>query len=281
MMRMPETTSTHGLRHRILAGEVLIGTFLNLGSPVVAEICGLAGFDWAVVDLEHGSGSEGELVGQLQALGGTPAAGLVRVESHERARIGKALDAGSAGVVVPRVDSADQARAVVAAMRYPPQGTRGVAAMNRAAGFGSRTTELIADQGESLVAVVQVESEAAIRAVGDVAAVEGVDVVFVGPADLSHGLGVFGDYDHPRFRDAVSEVAVAAAKHGKAAGTLVGSPEEAARYAELGYRFLGVGGDSGHLATGARSVAQALRALTTSMDDRSRRDEARWEEARH
>lgn len=249
------------LRARLGAGETLIGTFLNLGSPVSAEICGSVGFDWVLVDLEHGSGTEADLLAQLQALSSTPASGLVRVESHERSRFGRALDAGAAGVMAPRVDSAEEARRVVSSTRYPPAGTRGVALMNRAAGFGSRVGAL--NEADDLVlVVVQIESPTAVADAKAIAAVDGVDVLFVGPSDLSHSLGCFGRFDEERYRDAVAAVASACRDAGKAAGVLAGTPADAAGYLEQGYRFVGVSGDGGFLAKGAAAVATALREAT-------------------
>ncbi len=248
------------LRERLSGGETLIGTFLNLGSTVSAEICGAAGFDWALVDLEHGSGTEGDLVSQLQALATTEASGLVRVESHERSRIGRALDSGAAGVMAPRVDSADQARLVVSSTRYPPAGTRGVALMNRAAGFGARVG-MLRQADEMVLVVVQIESPAAVADARAIAGVEGVDVLFVGPSDLSHALGCFGRFDDERFAEAVHAVAAACRESGKTAGVLAGSPADAQRYLAEGYRFVGVSGDGGFLAKGAAAAAAELRKL--------------------
>ena len=244
---------------RLRSGETLIGTFANLGSAISVEICGSAGFDWVLVDLEHGAGTESELPGQLQALASTPASGLVRVESHERSRIVRALDAGAAGVMAPRVDTADQARAVVGATRYPPAGNRGVALMNRGAGFGARTG-MLGEAAALTLVVVQIESVGALRALDAIAAVEGVDVLFVGPSDLSQALGCFGRFDEPAYADGVRAVVAACRSAGKTAGVLAGSAADAERYLALGYRFVGVSGDGGFLAKGAAAAAADLRA---------------------
>src|SRR3712207_3176722 len=122
------------LRERLLGGDTLVGTFLNLGSPLAAEACAVAGLDWVLVDLEHGGGHEAALAGQLQAAQGAGAHALVRVESLERPRAGRALDLGAEGIMFPHVDSADEAREAVRRLRYPPAGDRGVATYNRAAG---------------------------------------------------------------------------------------------------------------------------------------------------
>lgn len=248
-----------GIRERICQGHVLTGTFLNLGSAIAAEICGNAGFDWVVVDLEHGSGTEAELIGQLQALSGTVAVGLVRVESHERSRIGRVLDAGAAGVMVPRVETGEEAQAVASAMRYPPLGTRGVALMNRAASFGGHTAALSAREKDLLLAV-QIETPMAVVNVADIAAVDGVDVLFVGPSDLSHSLGIFKQFDDERFVEAVRTVESAATGCGKVAGVLAADLADAQWFMEVGFTFVGISGDGGFLASGARAAASGLRA---------------------
>ncbi len=249
----------HELATRIRQGEVLLGTFLNLGSPIATEICGSAGFDWVVIDLEHGSGTEANLIAQLQAAAATTTYALVRVESHDRSRIGHALDAGAEGIVVPRVENAEQAQMIVAATRYPPSGNRGVALMNRAAAFGMAGALALLEAEGIGVTVLQIESRLGLDAADEIAAVDGVDVIFLGPADLSQALGVFGRFTEPIFVEALRHLVRAASNHGKVAGVLAGDIEEAERYLDAGYRFIGVGGDSGFLARAARSTATGLR----------------------
>ena len=138
-------------RQRVRAGEVLLGTFLQLGSPVATEITAQAGFDWLLVDLEHGAGSEATLLGDLQALNASSIGALVRVEVGERLRIGRALDAGANGVMVPRIVSAEQAAEVARFLRYPPQGVRGVALGTRSAGFGRVAVGDVSSLNDNLV----------------------------------------------------------------------------------------------------------------------------------
>jgi 2-keto-3-deoxy-L-rhamnonate aldolase RhmA len=230
------------IKERLAAGETLVGTFLNLGSPLAAEICGLAGFDWALVDLEHGAGTEAELIPTLQALTHTGTAGLVRVEANERPRFARALDAGADGVMVPRVDSAAEAQAAVASMRYAPRGVRGVAYMNRGAGWIPGPPE------RDTLCAIQIESAEAVADAGAIAAVDGVDVLFVGPNDLRQALG--GPID-----EAVDVVLAAARAAAKTAGILVRSREALEESLERGFRFVGIGSDSLFLAEGARAAA--------------------------
>jgi len=244
-------------RERLLGGELLAGCFLNTGSPVAAEICARAGFDWVLLDLEHGSATEADLLPLLQALAATGAAPIVRAEANERPRFTKALDLGAAGVMVPRISCAGDAARAVSHLRYAPAGVRGVALLNRAAGYGAHGREYVA--GFEPVGVVQIESEQAVAEADAIAAIDGVDCLFVGPADLSHSLGVFLETGHPRFASAVEAVRVAAARHGKATGVLVPDVGELRRYRELGFSLVALGSDTSYLAAGARGAVAAVR----------------------
>lgn len=247
------------LKSRLATGELLVGTFLNLGSPLSAEICASAGFDWLLVDLEHGAGTEATLLAHLQAMTGSTLAPLVRVESNLPPRFSRALDAGAVGVMVPKVNSATEAAAAVAHCRYPPEGDRGVAVMNRAWGFGTNPEEHIQTLNGQVVTVVQIETEVAVENAQEIANVPGVDVLFVGPSDLSQAMGIYGQLDHPRFLQAVENVAHAATRAGKSAGVLLPSVDVAADLVAAGYRFIGVSSDSALLASAARSAVRAMR----------------------
>jgi 4-hydroxy-2-oxoheptanedioate aldolase len=244
-------------RERLRAGEVLVGCFLNTGSPVAAEICARAGFDWVLIDLEHGSATEAELLPQLQAVAASGVTPLVRVEANERARFLKALDLGAAGVMVPRIADADDAARAVSHLRYGPAGVRGVALLNRATEFGARGREYVG--GFEAVGVVQIESEQAVAEADAIAALDGVDCLFVGPNDLTHALGVFLETHHERYLAALEAVRDAAARHGKATGVLVPGGEELRRYRELGFTLVAVGSGSSYLVAGARAAIAAAR----------------------
>ncbi len=246
------------LRDRVRGRIPLIGTFLNLGSPLAAEACAMAGFDWLLVDLEHGGRGEDSALGQLLAGAAHDVPVFVRVESASRIRSGRVLDAGAAGVMFPRLESVDEVVAAVGHLHYPPRGDRGVATYNRSIGFGL-FPERLETAGAKIVAIVQIESLAAIDAVEEIAQVPGVDVIFVGPRDLTHALGVPGGLDDPSFRDALARVSRAAAGAGIAAGILAGTADQAARYAEEGFTFVGVGSDSTSLATAAQRTVRAFR----------------------
>jgi 4-hydroxy-2-oxoheptanedioate aldolase len=241
----------HGrLRARVRSGEPTLGTFLGTASPVAAEVCAAAGFDWLLLDLEHGAGGEEQVRTTVPCAAAYGVPTVVRVETDARIRIGRVLDGGAAGVMLPRTDSAEQAAAGLSHLRYPPRGDRGVATYNRACRFGLDPAALDTADDEVL-AVVQVESAAAVAAAEEIAAVDGVDVLFVGPRDLSHDLGVPGQLTAPAFVDALDRVRLAAREHGKAAGLLVSTGAAAAERIAQGFTFVGIGSDSTLLADAA------------------------------
>jgi 4-hydroxy-2-oxoheptanedioate aldolase len=247
-------------RKRVLAREWLAGTFLNLGSPVTVEIAGLAGFDWVLIDHEHGPGGEDTLLHQLQAASATPTFPVVRIAQNETPRFKRVLDMGALGVMVPYVSTAAEARAAVLAMRYPPHGIRGVAKFNRGAGFGGDFEEYYAHAHERLLTVIQIETPEAIRNIDEIAAVDGADVLFVGPTDLSYNMGIPDQLESARFKDTLRAVSAAAQNHGKAAGILVHHNTLVPMVRELGYTFTALGSDGGAVRAGLLGFRAALRA---------------------
>lgn len=248
------------IKKRIRSGETLIGCWLNLGSSITAEIVGMAGFDWVLIDLEHGTGTEKDVLYQLQALEHTPAVAVVRVESYERQRFHRILDLGAEGIMCPRINNVQEAQRAADAMRYPPEGVRGVARIVRATNYGVKSQDYLARSKDTLVGIVQVESEQVLNCLDDIVAIDGIDVLFVGPSDLSMALGLFGQLDHPRFVDALKATSAAAKKAGKAAGILMQGPEELKKYHDLGFRFIACGADAAFVVSGARKMTGDLRA---------------------
>jgi 4-hydroxy-2-oxoheptanedioate aldolase len=246
-------------RRRVRDGEPLFGTFLGIGSQASAELCGLAGFDWCLVDLEHGLGTEATMAGELVAVELTGATALVRVESASPLRISRALDHGAAGIMIPQLRSAADAAAVVRCMRYPPQGGRGVALSVRGAGYGEALASEVTALGEALTTLVQIENADAVADVEAIAAVDGVDVLFVGPNDLTHSLAVPGRFDDPVYLDALAAVGRAANGADCAAGVMLSSPDQVAAHLELGYTFFALSTDGGLLHAAARSALEAMR----------------------
>ncbi|MHC4118151.1 MAG: HpcH/HpaI aldolase family protein [Planctomycetota bacterium] len=252
------------IKKRIYDRETLLGCWLNLGSSLTAEIVGMAGFDWVLIDIEHGAGSEGQVLHQLQVLEHTSAASIVRVESYQRQRFHRVLDFGAEGVMCPRIYTLADAEQAVKAIRYQPEGARGAAKLIRAARFGADFEAYYANHKENLVCIVQIETAEILDSLDAVAATDGVDVLFVGPTDLSLALGVYGQPDHPKFVEALKATAEAAVKHGKAAGILLKNPDEFERYHDFGFRFIACGSDGGFVQNGASGTADALKQLRES-----------------
>ncbi len=253
------TLDRPALRPRILAGETLFGLFIDLDSPLSAEMCGRAGYDWLVLDLEHGSATEASLLASLHAVETTPASAIVRPQSGERLRIDRALDLGADGVMIPQSQSVADVAESVRFLHYPPKGARGVALRTRGAGLGSVGHADIPGINDGIVGIVQIESPGAVRDADAIAAIDGVDVLFVGPADLSHTLGVPGQFQSRTYLDALAAVVAATQAHGKAAGILLYDTAVVPRHIEMGFRFLGVGADGALVADGAKRTLEAAR----------------------
>jgi len=244
-------------RERLARGEAVLGCFLGLGSAQTAELMAAAGYDWALIDLEHGGGDERDALAQMQALAIRRCITFVRVESTARQRVHRVLDFGAHGIMFPHIDTGEEAEAAVAAMRYPPAGMRGVAFSNRACGYGSNFRPYM-EASASLLTVVQIESPTAVKNADAIAAVDGVDVLFIGPSDLSHSMGMLGNFEHPDFVSAVRQTAQAALSRRKHCGILLPSPADFKRYFDLGYRFVASGSDAVLLNNAARSLVQSL-----------------------
>ncbi len=240
------------LRRRARQGDVTFGTFLGMASVMAAEACAAAGPDWLLVDLEHGAGGEEQVSAVVPAAAAYGVPTLVRVESAARNRAGRVLDLGAAGVMFPRLQTGAEVDEALSHLRYPPEGDRGVATYNRACRFGLDPGAL-ARASDEVLGVVQVESARAVANVEEMAANAGVDVLFVGPRDLSHDLGVPGDYSSPLFVSALEAVLAAARRHGKVAGTMVGDGASAARRAEQGWSFIAIASDVALLAGAAQA----------------------------
>jgi 2-dehydro-3-deoxyglucarate aldolase/4-hydroxy-2-oxoheptanedioate aldolase len=241
----------------VRAGEPTIGTFVGTASAVTAEVCAAAGFDWLLLDLEHGSGGEEQVRATVPSAAAYGVPTVVRVESDARIRIGRVLDSGAAGIMLPRMESVEQVRTALAHLSYPPRGDRGVATYNRACRFGLDPGALDSANDEVL-GIVQIESAAAVAAAADIADLDGVDVLFVGPRDLSHDLGVPGQLTAPVFVEALERVRLAAQGGGKACGLLVTDGAAAARRIEEGWSFVTIGSDSTLLAdAAARQLSRA------------------------
>jgi 4-hydroxy-2-oxoheptanedioate aldolase len=248
----PTPLNGGALADAVRGGQHSLGTFIGMATPVSAEVCAASGFDWVLLDLEHGAGGEEQIRDVVPAAGSYEVPTVVRVESGERIRIGRALDCGAAGIMLPRLNSAAEVNAVLPHLRYPPAGDRGVATYNRACRFGLDPGAL--DRADHVtLCVVQIESAAAVAAADDIAAIDGVDVLFIGPRDLSHDLGVPGDLIAPAYIQALDAVLAASRRHRKACGMLVADGAAAAARLAQGWSFLAIGSDSTLLAATIRT----------------------------
>lgn len=246
------------IKRKLLDGEAVIGTFVSLGNAIATEIVGTAPWDWVILDLEHGLGTEGDIMNQLQALATTNINVIVRVEGYQRQRIHKVLDMGAHGIMCPHIDNEEEALLVTKAMRYPPEGVRGVAKMVRATNFGADFDAYYANQQENLLAVIQIETPEAVQNIEAIAANPDIDVLFIGPADLSMSLGIFGQLNHPKFIEAETTIINAAKKAGKAVGFLIMNPEDYEKYYNKGVRFFACGTDAFFLKKENAAVANRL-----------------------
>jgi 4-hydroxy-2-oxoheptanedioate aldolase len=233
----------HGaFKKRVSTGEATFGIFLGLATPMSIEIAAIAEMDWVLLDLEHGPGSEEQLGSVVTTAAAYGITSLVRVESDARIRINRVLDSGIAGVMVPRVENATQVQEIVSHFSTPPFGDRGVATYNRGALWGQNLGFL--DGPSQATCIIQIETVGALDSVEDIAAIEGVDILFVGPADLSFALGVPRDFKNPIFVSALRRVVLAAKSCGKQAGILAPNGSSAADYRKMGFNFIGIASDS-------------------------------------
>lgn len=241
-----------------LRGGLLAGTFLNLGSPTAVEIAADTGFDWLLIDLEHGSGTEADLRNMLLACRGSNAAPIVRIRSVDTDMVKFVMDSGAAGIMFPYVSSVEEARQAVDCMKYPPLGSRGVAGAIRATNFGREWKQYFEGANSNSLVVVQIETPEAVEAAADIAAIDGVDVLFVGPLDLSVNLGCPGDFSPPHFVKALQTVVAACNDNGKTAGILT-KPGFEQQHKDLGFRFVAVGSDSLAVVNGMQQNLATLR----------------------
>jgi 4-hydroxy-2-oxoheptanedioate aldolase len=248
------------------ANRPLVGMWVCSGSPLVAEICAGGGLDWLLIDMEHSPNGLESVLAQLQAVGGYPTTPVVRVPMNDTVIIKQVLDLGAQNLLVPMVSSADEARAAVEAVRYPPRGRRGVgSALARSARWNRVDGYLIgADDHVSLF--VQIETAAGVEAAAEIAAVDGIDGVFVGPSDLAASMGVLGQQSHADVVAAVQRTFQAVGAAGKPVGVNAFVPEVARSYLESGASFVLVGADVALLARGSEALAASFIPATEGAD---------------
>jgi 4-hydroxy-2-oxoheptanedioate aldolase len=244
-------------------GRPQIGLWSALRSNIVAEILAGAGFDWILIDTEHGPSELPDVLSQLQAMATGTAEPIVRCAWNDPVLIKRVLDVGARSILLPWVQNAEEARKAVAATRYPPLGIRGVSVAPRANRFG-RVAGYHRRAHEQMCVLVQVETRAAVAEIEAIAAVDGVDGIFIGPSDLAADLGHLADPRHPEVQAMIAEACTRIRAARKAAGILTGDPEEAARYLGNGFSFVAVGSDVGVLCQGTAKLAASFKQLVAA-----------------
>jgi len=250
----PYSAFQNQFRRDVVAGKRLIGCWCSLGNPITAEVLGLAGFDWLLLDGEHAPNDIQSFIPQLMALKDSPSVPVVRPPWNDTVIIKLLLDIGFHDFLIPFIESAEDARKAVAATRYPPEGVRGVSVSHRSNQYGT-VKDYHATINENITVMVQVENRAGVSAIDAICAVPGVDGVFIGPSDLAAGFGHLGNPSHPEVQEAIRSVFAAAQAHGKPAGILAPVEADARRYLDQGASIVAVGSDLGLF----RAATQELR----------------------
>ncbi|HET7364080.1 MAG TPA: HpcH/HpaI aldolase/citrate lyase family protein [Burkholderiales bacterium] len=248
----------NGFKRALARGETQIGLWSSLSSNYSVEVIAGAGFDWILIDLEHSPNDLESLLAQLQAAAAYSAHPVVRVPWNDMVTIKRVLDVGAQSLLVPYVSNATEARAAVSYTRYPPNGVRGVAGTTRATRFG-RIKDYARHAHEEICVLVQVETQSALDSIEAICATEGVDGVFIGPADLHASLGHPGDIANPKVKPLIDEAVRRIRKAGKAPGILTPSEDDARHWLECGALFVAVGADVGILARGAEALARKFK----------------------
>jgi 2-dehydro-3-deoxyglucarate aldolase len=243
------------LKEKLYAGETSFGTWVTIGSPDVTDTLKQLPFDWFMFDTEHSYFTTEGVRNMMLSLLDSKAAPLVRVGEVDQYLIKKALDTGAYGILLPLVNSAEDAEKVISFSKYPPKGTRGTGPV-RASGYGNNLPEYVRTANDEILVGVQIETMQALSNAEAIASTNGVDIVFVGPSDLTMSLGLVTDRGNPRVAESMQSVVKVCLKFGKIPGTLAATPEEAKKWQKLGFRFISLGSDSKYLFQGAKNFLE-------------------------
>ena len=252
-MSQPFCAFPNTFKRDLRAGKRLVGCWVSLANPITTEILGLAGFDWLLLDGEHSPNDINSFVLQLMALKDSRSAPFVRPQWNDSVVIKRLLDAGFYNFLIPQVETAEEARAAVAATRYPPAGVRGVSIAMRGNRFGT-VKDYQRISNDNIVVCVQIESPKAVANIDAICKVEGVDSVFIGPSDLAATYGQLGNPAHPDVQAAIRTVIDRAKAAGMPIGTLAPAETDARRYLELGVTMVAVGSDQGVFRAGTQAL---------------------------
>lgn len=236
----------------------LKGIFLGLANPYTSELLADTGFDWLLIDAEHGPNDLSTVLAQLQATQGRGSEIIIRIKNHDASLIKQMLDIGVQNLLVPMVDTADQARALVKATRYPPSGIRGVGpALSRAARWNG-VTDYLKKANDEICLIAQCESQTSLDNLDEILTVDGIDAVFVGPSDLAASMGHLGNAAHPDVRSAVLQAIAKIIKSGKAAGVFATKMQDAFDFCAAGVNFVAIGTDTLLLRQSALALVKAF-----------------------
>ena len=253
-------TADTALKARMRSGQAACGFWAELFSPAAAEIMAGAGYDCAMIDCEHGPGDAASAIAVMRAMQASPCTPLVRVPANDAAWIKRLLDGGAQGVMVPAINSAQEAAAAVAACHYPPKGVRGMAApIVRASGYGLDWRAYVQETADSMLVICQIETREALGALDAIAATEGLDMLFIGPFDLSASLGFMGEPDHPQVRQAIADAERAAKAQGRLLGGIPTPERSPAELYRAGYDLVLADIDVLLLRDGAAAGVAALK----------------------
>jgi 2-keto-3-deoxy-L-rhamnonate aldolase RhmA len=251
-------TLENRVKELLKKGEVTFGSWVTIGHPDVAEIMANVGFDWLIFDTEHAPLSIETVEAQLAAINGTSVTPLIRVAWNDMVLIKRALDIGAKGLLIPWINTKEDAERAVKACKYPMAGVRGVAP-RRASRYGLDLNEYLATADKNLLIILQIETAEAVKNVEEILSVDGVDAFFVGPADLSASLGFLGKWDHPRAIEATQNVLRAGKKLGVPGGIHAMNLDIAIQHAKDGFQFIALSSDYGFLLDQSRAALQKVR----------------------
>jgi len=247
------------VKHKLKNGQKTIGGFLQTLSPVAAEIMAQAGFDWLIVDLEHAPGDFTNLQAQLQAMNGSGVVPFARAPWNDMVAIKRILDTGVMGVLVPYVNTREEAEAAVAACKYPPQGVRGVAGSPRATGYTGNTMPYLSSANDETIVMIAVETMEAVGNLDGILEVEGLDGIFIGPVDLASSMGYLGDPGQAEVQEAIARIESKVFASDKFLGTLAATWDKANACFEKGYQWMVVMQDGATLVGASRQAVSRFR----------------------
>jgi 2-keto-3-deoxy-L-rhamnonate aldolase RhmA len=247
------------LKKRLKNGDFVIGTFVNCAYPAFIEICGIAGFDFAVIDMEHGPLHTLAAEDLCRAADCRGIAPVIRVRKNDAPQIQRALDIGSAGVQVPQIETKEDAEAVIKGAKYSPFGARGLSFNTRAGLYTSAGTQITEQLNQNSLVVVHVEGKVGVENLEEIVSVPHIDVIFLGPYDLSQSLGMPGQVSHPKVLELMQKSIKIIRNSGKAVGTFADNPDTAKHWIDKGVQYIGLGVDVAIFLKACQSLVKAVR----------------------